>query len=851
LLAVRPAPAAAPARDRINFDEGWRFTKGDPEGTAEQLHYTKLKPWVMPAGTAFTTTNPPAPRPDAEPAPEVPWIQPSFDDTSWRGLNLPHDWGVEGAFKQELPGNTGRLPWAGVAWYRKHFTIPAADAGREFRLEMDGAMAYATVWLNGRFVGGWPYGYSSFVLNLTPFVKVGGENVLAVRLENLPSSSRWYPGGGIYRNVWLLKTGRVHVGQWGTFVTTPTATKDAAQINLQTRVENDSAEDATIQVSTEIFPLDSAGKPGRRAPMWVGTDLKVGARATADTSQIIAFRRPALWSVAHPNRYAAVTTIKRGNEVLDTYQTTFGIRSIEFMADRGFLLNGERLPLNGVCDHHDLGALGAAINQRGIDRQVELLKEMGCNAIRTSHNPPAPELLEACDRLGMVVMDEAFDCWLRAKSRNDYHLLFTDWHEQDLRALIRRDRNHPCVILWSIGNEIPEQGSPAGVRIGAELAAIVQSEDTTRLVTSACDHRESAFDGFQKNLGAFGYNYKPTGYERAREANPSLPIFGSETASTITSRGVYAFPVEPGIGVITEAGRRRGTNATAHPPGLDTAAHQISSWDIYYPPWASSPDMEFAGQERNPSVAGEFVWTGFDYLGEPTPWGGGNDPSRSSYFGILDLAGFKKDRFFLYQAHWRPDYPMAHLLPHWTWPDRVGQPTTVMVYTSGDEAELFLNGKSLGRKTKAKYEYRLRWDDVPYQPGELKTVAYKGGRRWAQDSVRTAGAPARLKISADRTKLSADGRDLSYLTVRVVDAAGVLVPDAHNHIQFSLEGPAGIAATDNGDATSFEPFQAPEHDAFHGLALGIVRTQSGKAGAVKVSVKSSGLAPATIRLQSR
>jgi len=847
------APQTAPPRTRVSLNESWRFTKGDPSEVGDKLRYADIKPWILATGADFST-NAPVPRPEGNLGEDVPYVRAAFDDSAWRALNLPHDWGVEGAFKQELSGSTGRLPWAGIGWYRKHFMVPAEDVGKEVRLEVDGAMAYAMVWLNGKFVGGWPYGYSSFCLDLTPFIKMGAENVLAVRLDNPLNSSRWYPGGGIYRNVWLLKTGPVHVGQWGTFATTPQVTETAATVNVKVKVDNDSHGDAEVTIATEVYPLDSHGKKARTAAATAKpAALRLAANSSSACDVAIELRNPALWSIRKPSRYVAVTTIEQDGRVVDTYETQFGVRTIKFTADNGFLLNGERVPLDGVCDHHDLGALGAAINTRALERQVDLLKEMGCNAIRTSHNPPAPELLEVCDRLGMVVMDEAFDCWKRQKTRNDYHLLFPDWHEKDLRMLVRRDRDHPCVVLWSIGNEIPEQGSPAGVEIGTELAGIVHSEDTTRPVTSACDNINSAFNGFQKVVDVFGYNYKPKGYAKAREANPSLPLFGSETASTVSSRGVYTFPVAgPSGAIINLDGRRRGTNAPPEPPpGVDLAAHQVSSYDLYHPPWATTPDAEFSGQEHNPSVAGEFVWTGFDYLGEPTPWGGGNDPSRSSYFGIIDLAGFKKDRFYLYQAHWRPDFPMAHIVPDWTWPERVGQVTPVFVYTSGDEAELFLNGKSLGKRQKAQFDYRLRWDDVVYQPGELKTVAYKNGKKWATEAVKTAGPPSRLELHADRDRIAADGKDLVWVTVAVADKSRVTAPRAKNHIRFEIDGPGEIVATDNGDPTSFEPFQAPEHDAFNGLALAIVRAKSGQAGPIKLTAKSDGLKPASVAIRSK
>jgi beta-galactosidase len=542
---------------------------------------------------------------------------------------------------------------------------------------------------------------------------------------------------------------------------------------------------------------------------------------------------------------------------VDTYETPFGIRTIKFDPEKGFFLNGEHVPLNGVCDHHDLGALGSAINVRALERQVQILQEMGCNAIRTSHNPPAPELLDVCDRLGMLVMDESFDCWARGKNRNDYHLLFADWHEKDWRAELRRDRNHPSIILWSTGNEVPEQDSPQGHLVSAELTRIAHEEDPTRPATAACSDGRAGFNGFQKTVDVFGYNYKPTQYGRVHDANPGLPVFGSETASCISSRGEYFFPV---------------SNNKAD----GKADFQMSSYDLYAPPWATSPDTEFKGQDTFPFVAGEFVWTGFDYLGEPTPYNGDMSnllnftdpaekarmeaelkelgkirvPSRSSYFGIVDLCGFKKDRFYIYQARWLPGLPMAHILPHWNWPERVGQVTPVHVYTSGDEAELFLNGKSLGRKQKGQYEYRLRWDDVVYQPGELKAVAYKNGKKWATDTVKTTGTATKLTLQPDRDEIRADGSDLSFVTVAVADNSGSMVPRSQNRIRFKIEGPGEIVATDNGDATNLEPFQSKERNAFNGLCLVIVRSKEGQPGTVKLTAVSSGLKPASATIKT-
>jgi beta-galactosidase len=852
--AAEPSP-----RERLSFNSNWLFIKGDPTNSEAKLDYQTLKPALTTAGAELSTNTPPA-KFTGNPGTNVPYAQASLDDSRWRKLNLPHDWGIEGPFKQEYPGETGKLPWWGVGWYRKYFTVPAEDKGIQTYLDVDGAMAYASVWLNGEFVGGWPYGYSSWRVDLTPFIHFGGNNVIAIRLDNPTNSSRWYPGGGIYRNVWLIKLSPVAVAHWGTFITTPEINKESASVNIKVSVDNHSASEANIKVDAEIYELNSRDqKSPHPAASTEKVDTKAVPGSLTESTLSATVRQPKLWSIQNPSRYVAVITLTQDGKVIDRYETPFGIRTIKFTADNGFLLNGQRVPLNGVCDHHDLGALGSAINTRAIERQLEILKEMGCNAIRTSHNPPAPELLDIADRLGFVVMDEAFDCWVRGKTRNDYHLLFPDWHEKDLRALIRRDRNHPSVILWSIGNEIAEQGSPAGHKIAAELAAIVRSEDLTRPVTAGCNNYNAGFNGFQKQVDVFGYNYKPFDYGKVRATNENLPLFGSETASCISSRSEYFFPV--------------GTNKNG-----GKADFQMSSYDLYAPPWATPPDWEFHGQDEFPYVAGEFVWTGFDYLGEPTPYNSDTSnllnftdpaekarlakeldeigkirvPSRSSYFGIIDLAGFKKDRFYIYQARWRPELPMAHILPHWNWPERVGQVTPIHVYTSGDEAELFLNGKSLGKKKKGQYEYRLHWDDVSYQPGELKVVAYKNGKKWAAETMKTTGPAAKLVLSADKySYLKADGRDLSYVTVTIADNAGLLVPRSKNRISFSISGPGEIIATDNGDATNLESFQSKERNAFNGLALVIVRHNGEPGpGTIILKAESPGLKSAEVKIRA-
>lgn len=849
----------AETRERASFNAGWRFQKGDPVGVQETLEYQKVKAWLLPVGADLVEyTATPVVRPEGNLGEAIEYVKPEYGDQAWRALDLPHDWAIEGPFAQDLPGETGKLPWPGAGWYRKAFTSPPTDAGKRVFLDVDGAMAYSLVWLNGHFVGGWPYGYSSYRLDLTPFLNVGGANLIAVRLNNPPDSSRWYPGAGIYRNVWLVKTAPVHVAHWGIFVTTPAITSEAALVDIQVTAENVSDIDETMQLSARVYSLGQDGLATGDAIAEAGpVPFKIKRGKQALTSLSLQVQKPRLWSLRNPDRYVAVTTLEQNGQTVDREETPFGIRSAVFDPNRGFLLNGEVVRINGVCDHHDLGALGTAVSSRALERQIDLLQEMGCNALRTSHNPPAPELLDLCDRKGMLVMDEAFDCWAAGKKPNDYHLLFPEWHEKDLRALVRRDRNHPSVILWSIGNEIVEQGQPEGWKLATHLAGIVGEEDRSRPVGGGFNSLDSGYNGFHKAVNVVGYNYKPQEYGKFHARSPQIPLIGSETSSCISTRGEYFFPV-------TEDKSQGRSN------------FQVSSYDLYAPRWATTPDTEFAGQESNPFVAGEFVWTGFDYLGEPTPYNSDSTnllnfadpaqraraeqelkelgkirvPSRSSYFGIIDLAGFKKDRFYLYQAHWRPDLPMAHILPHWSWPDRVGEITPVHVYTSGDEAELFLNGQSLGRKKKEPLQYRLRWDDVKYSPGELRVVAYKGGAKWAEEVVKTAGAPAKLVLQPDRASLIGDGHDLSYISVAVVDGQGTLVPHAATLVHFAVAGPADIVGVDNGDPTSFDSFQANERKAFNGRALVILRTHAGTTGEITLAAESDGLPKAVVTVQA-
>jgi beta-galactosidase len=887
---LNAAPAQTSLRERILIDDNWRFTKGDPTnvnsndllydirpasrggGQVERLAeatsdaakleastHPVLKPWILPSGNPFIKD--PAKRfirPEGNPGGNVAFVQASFDDSGWSMVNLPHDWAIEGPFNSYNNGGMGRLPSPGVGWYRRKLDIPAGDAGKSIFLDVDGAMSYAEVWLNGKLVGGWPYGYASWRVDLTPFVNFGGENQLTIRLDNPPDFSRWYPGAGIYRNVWLTKTQPVHVGQWGTYLTTPEVSASSATINLAVTVDNDSKAAATADVSTEIFVLGADGKPtGKPVATISSTTISVAAQSNATVTGPVILANPKLWGPPpqqEPNRYVAVTTVsgtlasgtartdmnstsraggRRSNaDVMDVYETRFGIRKLEYKPD-GFFVNGERIRIQGVDQHHDLGALGAAFNDRAAERQLQELRDMGCNAIRMSHNPPAPELLELTDRMGFLVMDEIFDAWVRQKTPFDFHLIFPDWHEQDLRAFIRRDRNHPSVALWSVGNEVGEQNNgETGAAVARELVAIAHDEDPSRPATGSMNSARpnslfaAAFDVVSLNYQGEGVRNTPPQFGAFHAKFPDKLIVSSESAAAYSSRGVYLFPVASG-----------SSNPTRNGSGGDSTNHQVSGYELYAADFGSSPDKVFAAQDTHPFVGGEFVWSGWDYLGEPTPY----YSSRSSYFGIIDLAGFPKDRFYLYQSRWRPDLPMAHILPHWTWPERTNQVSPVHVFTSGDAAELFLNGRSLGRKAKGTNEYRLRWDDVVYQPGTLKVIAYKNGKKWATDEVKTAGEPAKLKLEADRNKISADGKDLSFITVTVTDKDGVMAPRAGNSIHFDIEGPGEIVATDNGDASNMEAFPSHDRQAFNGKCLVIVRGKPGEAGTLKVTASAEGL----------
>jgi beta-galactosidase len=870
-----------PVRERILIDEDWRFQKNDPAGATGLLYDVRppledddkdkapdaaaveavkvgpavqpiLKSWILPTGNRFIKDpSRRYVRPAGNPGGNLFYVQPNFDDSGWQSVTLPHDWAIAGPFTQKGGGGMGRLPSGGVGWYRKKLTVPASDAGKSFFLDVDGAMSYAAVWINGQLAGGWPYGYASWRIDLTPFILPGKVNQLAIRVDNPPESSRWYPGGGLYRNVWLTKTQPIHIAQWGTYVITPEVSTTSATVRLEVRLDNDSRATAKVRVTTDIYELDANGHRAATPVASIDSASKSLAASAEDAvTGAVVIPHPKLWGPPpnqQPNLYVAVTKVWQAGSLqpgslIDTYETQFGIRSLRFDPNSGLYVNGEHIYLKGANQHHDLGALGSAFNLRAAQRQLQTLQEMGCNAIRISHNPPDPELLDLADRMGFLVMDEIFDVWYRVKTPYDFHLIFADWHEQDLRAFLQRDRNHPSVFLWSVGNEVGEQYNGAeGAAVAKELVDIAHQEDSSRPVTASMNYAKPdmpfsiPLDVISLNYQGAGVRALPSQYEPYHEKFPQKMILSSESAATVSSRGVYLFPVTKDV-------RTPVTDGV----GGDPKNHQVSSYDLYSAEFGSSPDRVFASQEKNPYSAGEFIWSGWDYLGEPSPY----YSSRSSYFGAIDLAGFKKDRFYLYQSNWRPDLPMAHILPHWTWPERVGKVTPVHVYTSGDEAELFLNGKSLGRKKKGKFEYRLRWDDVIYQPGELKVVAYKNGKPWATDEVKTADQPEKLLASADTSQIANDGRDLVFVTVRVADHNDSTVPRTANLITFSLDGPGEIVATDNGDPTDLVPFPSYERKAFSGMALVIIRAKPGQTGAIRLHAASPNLIDASVLLQS-
>jgi hypothetical protein len=942
LGAVLFAPVAFGQGEVQDFNRNWRFIKGEQPEAARQL---------------------------------------SFDDSAWQAVRLPHDWAIAGPFNASAPGNTGKLPWQGVGWYRKTFT-PQGAAGQRVYFDFDGAMAFPKVYVNGQLAGEWDYGYMSFRVDATPYIRFGERNIIAVEVDTRRHQSRWYPGAGIYRKVTMTVANPVHIAHWGTYVTTPTISDARATIRVQTSIDNHQA--AIENVNVDVAVLDAGGKQ-------VASSSKKGvapANGSATVDQQFFIMNPQRWDLAKPNLYTAVVTLRGGSSApLDKEAVPFGIRTFRFDPNAGFFLNGKRVQLHGVDLHSDLGALGMAFNLRAMERELEIMKEMGVNALRTSHNPPAPEVLALCDRMGIFVWDEAFDKWTATADNLNGPAGILPHAEKQLNNFVKRDRNHPSIFVWSVGNEIgtsvDESGDGMSFGRLAAMREMVLKNDATRPVGIACHTPNTVSLPVYDPLDLTGWNYGRR-YDRYREMYPNNPILYSESASTVSTRGFYAFPL--------------ASSKTDYPGGT----RYVSSYDLSAASWSDIPEFEFNLMEKDTFVGGEFVWTGFDYLGEPTPNG---QEARSSYFGIVDLAGIPKDRYYLYRSYWRPDETTIHILPHWNWPDRVGKNVPVFVYTNGDSAELFLNGKSLGRRTKGavppkpadiaqgkpatassggnttrlavdgdaasewvaetaganswlqvdlgsvqpvrqiavtpgstaagagyqvkvstdgsawtavatveartqgggrggrgapaggaapatfdieararyirvefpqlpnnaaasirelsvyaahfqpeyydiSYKYRLRWDDVVYQPGELKVVAYKGGAKIGEQAMRTAGPPSSIRLTPDRTALAATGEDLSYILVEALDAQGNPAPLADNLVQFDLQGPGEIAGIDNGDELSLESFQGSQHKLFYGKAMLIVRTKEGQPGKIQVTARSQGLSPATAAMNA-
>ena len=758
--------------------------------------------------------------------------EPVLDDSQWREIDLPHDWSIEGEFSEKNPATPsgGALP-GGIAWYRKTFALPASEKGKSLFVDFDGVYRQGEIWINGHYLGKRPYGFSSFRYDLSAYLNYGNKkNLIAVKVDNSQQPNcRWYSGSGIYRNVWLTITDDVFVDHWGTFITTPQISDQSAQVSISTKVRNKSDQNQPVTLNTNVY--DAVGKEVTRT----SSDTSVTKGSTTEVAQQLKIDRPILWSLDHPYLYKAVTQIQRGGKITDRYETLFGIRSFVFDREQGFFLNGKPVKINGVCNHHDLGSLGAAINTRALERQLEILKTMGTNAIRTSHNPPAPELLDLCDRMGFIVMDEAFDMWKVKKVEFDYHLDWDEWHKRDLEDMVLRDRNHPSIFIWSIGNEIREQGDSTGTTIAGELAEIVKSLDQTRPITSACDHPYSGNYIIKSGaLDLIGYNYHQQEFADFPTTFPGQKFRGTETVSALATRGSYDMPSD----LI-----RRWPKRWDLPFTEGNADYSCSAYDNCSAPWGSTQEETLKVMKKYNFLSGQFIWTGFDYLGEPTPYPW---PARSSYFGIVDLAGFPKDAFYLYQSEWTSK-PVLHIFPHWNWKN--GDTVDIWAYFNSEEVELFLNGKSLGTKRKSGDDLHVMWRTL-YEPGTLKAVARTKGKVVLTQEIRTAGPPAKIVLTADRRVIKADGRDLSFITITVVDESGTVVPSADNLIKFQFTGEGSIAAVDNGSQISHEPFKADYRKAFNGMCLAIIQSK-GKAGRITLKANSEGLSAASIVIEAK
>lgn len=806
----------------FNFD--WRFTLGDDEAYSEA----------------------------------------AFDDSSWRELRLPHDWAIEGEFSEKNPATPagGALP-GGIGWYRKHFVTPDVG-GKLVNVEFDGVFMNSTVWVNGHEVGYRPYGYMSFTYDLTPYLRPAGEeNVLAVKCDNaLQPNSRWYSGCGIYRNVRLVVTDPLHVAYSGTYITTPEVSDDEATVRIETTVESAQAAEFTLRQT--ILDADS-----RRVASVESAPIRIAdGERNATEVQTLAVKRPSRWSVESPYRYRMLTEVVVDGRVVDDYLTPFGIRTFEFSAEKGFFLNGKPVKILGVCQHHDMGALGSAVHRRALERQLQILKSFGCNGIRMSHNPPAPELLDLCDSMGFIVMDEALDMWRKRKTTYDYSLYFDEWHERDVTDFMKRDRNHPSIFMWSLGNEILEQWNSdddsgelaaeqanllmnfrsnlpqevsdemnPNVLMTIRLAELVRSIDPTRPITAGCNEPapHNNLLRAEGGLDMVGYNYHESYYDSVPRWFPGRPFIGSETASSIQSRGFYLHPsteerVQPKEWWIT----------------YDTPHHQCSAYDHSRAPWGALHETAWIAVRDRDFCSGTYIWTGFDYLGEPTPY---SWPSRSSYFGIVDLCGFPKDIYYMYRAEWT-DQPTLHLFPHWNWTP--GEKIDMWAYyNNADEVELLVNGVSQGRRSKSADRLHCIWEGIVFEPGSVTAIAYKEGREVMRETIETAGEAAQLKLTADRTQLKADGYDLSFVTVDAADAEGRFSPLAQNRLQFEVTGAGDLVGVDNGNAAGGDCLKGSTMPLFNGKALAVIRTRRGEPGSITLKVTGEGVAPQTLTLTAK
>jgi beta-galactosidase len=809
-------------RENADFTEGWKFYLGDDSSAYNVVH----------------------------------------DDAGWRTLDLPHDWSIEADFSADNPATPGggALP-GGIGWYRKEFTIDKSGEGKNIYIDFDGIYWNSKVWINGHLLGERPNGYLSFRYDLTPYIKVGEKNVIAVRVDNSKQpNSRWYSGSGIYRNVWLVTVNSLHVDHWGTYATTPTVTKESAEVKIITNVKNTS----NIQQNAKVYSLvlDASNKE----IVQTSSQVDIAANSVGETEQSLNVNSPALWSIENPYMYKIVTRIEHEGKIVDEYETPLGIRYFSFDPDKGFFLNGESVKIKGVCQHHDLGCLGAAVNTRALERQLEILKEMGCNGIRTSHNPPAPELLDLCDKMGFIVMDEAFDMWRKKKSPYDYSQYFPEWHERDLTDLILRDRNHPSIFMWSIGNEILEQWSDINADtldlqqanmvlnfantlnkkdvdtkelhvnslLTIKLADIAKKLDPTRPVTTGNNETEPSNHIFRSGaMDIIGFNYHENNWVNFHEKFPNQKLIITESTSGLMSRGYYEMPSDS-MNIWPERWDKP----------FDRPVHHCSSYDNCHVPWGSTHEDTWKLVKKYDHISGVYLWTGFDYLGEPTPfwW-----PSRSSYFGVIDLAGFPKDIYYMYQSEWT-DKPVLHIFPHWNWKE--GQTVDVWAYyNNADEVELFLNGESLGKKAKPEDTFHAFWR-VPYKKGTLKAISYKDGKEVLTKEIKTTGEPVSISLTADRQAIKADGKDLSFITVEALDAEGSPVPVADNLINFTVEGNGFIAGTDNGDPTDSNSLKKPVRKLFSGKALVVVQSRK-EAGTITLRAQSDSLKEAVINIKTR